>query len=198
MGKSPIGLDLWYEISVHDIKTGKLVRHKKSRCYSFVQQFVYLLKLSMAGNVGVQVTDTGGTARTLSPSNIGNNFKLNALITDATFGTVVGSGTNAAAVTDTDLQTLIAHGTSSGQLQYSAVSFGAPTTDSSTTSFIVTRVFTNGSGGTVTVNEIGLVCIAYGTDNNIRNFLIVRDIPTPITILNSQALTLNYTFKTTI
>lgn len=199
MGKCPIGLDLWYEVSVHDLKTGKRVRHKKARCYSFVQQFAYLLRSYMANSPNIDTAlDTSNTSRTLNPMNYGISiFDMTAASTDTTHGSVVGTSSTAAAITDVALGTKIAHGTSSGQLQYSAVTFGAPSTDSTSTSFIVTRVFTNGSGGSIGVNEIGLISQC-STTASTRQFLIARDVVSTITVSNGQALTLNYTLKTTV
>lgn len=197
MGKCPIGLDLWYEISVHDLRTGKRLRHRKGRCYSFVKQFSQILKMLMAGGKLTGVTDTGNTSRTLYPTS-GGNFTLNAGSGTSTYGSQVGTGSTSAAITDYSLGTQIAHGTSSGQLQYSAVTFGATATDSTTTSIVVTRVFTNGSGGSITVNEIALSVLAVDTGSTNRFFLIARDVISATPVANGAALTLNYTLKTTV
>jgi hypothetical protein len=145
-------------------------------------------------------TDTSNTSRTLSIhlTNDSRIWLFTAGIGDTNYGNVVGTGDTAVQVTDYALQTLIAHGTSAGQLQYSAVTFGAPATDATGTSFVVTRVFTNGTGGDVTVKEIGLNAY-WSPDTPIYYFLIARDILSPaITLANGEALTVNYTFATTV
>jgi hypothetical protein len=73
------------------------------------------------------------------------------------------------------------------------MTYGAPSTTATTTTFRLTRVFTNGSGGTVTVQEIGLV-----SGNGTNNYLWVRDLTGAVTVTNGQQLTVNYDFTTTI
>ena len=115
---------------------------------------------------GVVFTDTGGSSRTANTSNVSQVYgTVGASGTDTNWGIVWGTGTNAEAVTDRSVQTLIAHGTSSGQLSYGAVSIGATTAAGSATTLTVTRSGTNGSGGTVTTEELALYCKAYYATN---------------------------------
>lgn len=184
-------LELHYQLQIHEGKklvsdTGVLAAH------SFTIGFAKLLY-----NIGFQVGAAAPVAITgVSGSSItayGNmSFRSDASAGTSTYGIMIGSGTTAEAVTDTALAVKIAHGTGSGQLQYGTVTYGAPSTTATTTTFRFTRVFTNGSGGTVTVEEIGLV---FGSGSPI---LGARDLTGTISITNGQQLTVNYDFTTTI
>ena len=75
--------------------------------------------------------------------------------------------------------------------------YGTPSFTTTTGTLRFTRVFTNASGGTITVNEIGLS--TYYQDIGTWYFLIMRDILSPgVDILNGQQMTLNYNMTTTI
>ena len=190
---------LYYDMTIS--RDGKIVkRWKKTECHSFVKQFVGLLMKKMCEQY-VVLTDTSNVSRTIGHSDWYGNFYVTAPIYIDTYGSVVGTGTNAVSINDYNLQTKITHGTGSGQLQYSVETFGPPTTVSSGSSFVITRVFTNNSGLPITINEIGLVAQCYnGTQQFTYNFLIARDllITSPPTLINSESLTLNYTITTVI
>ncbi len=185
-----------YEAIVTDIKTGRVTFRKKGKCHSFVKAFIQLLQMHWFLN-SATITDTGNTSRALTPGGsygVETWMKVNAGVGIDTWGSVVGTGTNAVTINDYALQTKVLHGSTAGKLQYGGVTFGAPATDASNTTFIVTRVFTNASGGTIAVSEIGLIC-----NQGSYYFLLIRDVlGSAVSIPNGQALTLNYTLKTTI
>lgn len=184
-------LELYYQLQIHEADklvsdTGVLDAH------SFTIGFAKLMF-----NIGFQLSGASPAAITgVSGSSI-TTYSSMSLLSNAgsgtsTYGIMVGSGTTAEGISDTALATKIAHGTSAGQLQYGAMTYGAPSTTSTTTTFRFTRVFTNASGNTVTVEEIGLV---FGSGSPI---LVARDLTGTITITNGQQLTVNYDFTTTI
>ena len=195
------GLQPYIDITISE--GDKIVKkYRRRKCRSFVKQFAQMLLHSMSLNTVASVTDTGNTSRTLVPPVYSRQyqFHLSALSGDVTSGSVVGSGTNAEAITDYALQTLITHGTTSGKLQYSAVTFGAPTTDATTSYMTVTRIFTNGSSGNVSVNEIGLYSYFYNNDTSVGwYFCLVRDkLDSTIVLSSGQNMTLNYVLKIVI
>jgi len=186
-------LEVYYQVCVRE-QSGLLVLETELRpAHSFTKQFAQLLYnigLGAAYANPTAVTNTGGS----SVTNVLNMTLLtNAGTAVQTWGIQVGTGTAAESINDTALNTLIAHGTSVGQLQYGPVTFGAPSTTATTTTFRHTRVFTNGSGGTVTVQEIGLT-----SGDATNNFLLVRDLTGAVAVTNGQQLTVNYDFTTTI
>jgi hypothetical protein len=111
------------------------------------------------------------------------------------YGIQVGTGTNPVTISDYKLQTQIAHGTGAGQLSYQAVNVSGPTEDSNQSYFTITRNFNNGSGGTITVQEIGLVIY---NSSNTYYFLFARDLTGAIDVLNGKTLVTVYTLKVSV
>lgn len=145
--------------------------------------------------VTYSLPDTGNTARSVAPVS-GYAYRVNAAVGNVNYGTVVGTGTNAVTVDDYNLQTKIAHGTGSGQFQYGDVTFTAPYTSGNDRIVEVIRAFTNGSGGTVTVNEIGLVWNYEGQAT--WYFLGWRDVlSSGVEVLDTKILTVTYKIKVT-
>ena len=191
-----------YSLLVHEKNGFLLFDSGIIPCHSFTAQMAKLLfnvgPFACARFAPEATTDTDGdsiTTSQTSSTNIQMGVRTDASSATSTYGIQVGTGTSAESISDTKLQTQISHGTSAGNLQYGTVTYGAPSTTATTTTFRITRVFTNGSGGTVTVQEIGLVCRgAIST----ANFLIIRDITGAVAVNNGQQLTVNYDFTTTI
>ena len=181
------------ELIVKD-RNGKITDHRgPMRSRSFVKQFLELLwiQTNQLDEIGpYDVRDTGNVLRAICES--GFSFGCNAGAGVVTHGVMVGTGNTAPTINDYVMETLIAHGVAAGQLQYGAVAFGAPASDATTSRFTITRDFSNGSGGAITVNEIGLYVMGY--DPNITYyFMTIRDvIGGGIAIPNGQTLTVNY------
>ncbi len=176
---------------------GAVVLHQPpKRSESFVENFLKMLMVKMEGRsttFGEAFTDTGGATVYLDDNN--TVFDVNAAINIATYGIVVGTDNTAPTVTDTALVTQIAHGVGAGQLQYSATTFGAPASDATTSQFTVTRNFANGSGGAITVQEVGLYTRHYPFNGAsvVAYVMLIRDvIAGGISVLNGQTLTINY------
>lgn len=164
----------YVEVQVSD-RSGNVESFKRFKMKSYVRGMVDLMFVqfrysSWAGSV----PDTGNTARTIYPS--GPTFRVTATAGTLNTGVILGTGTNAVALTDYALQTAIANGSGASQLNYGAVSFSAtPTTSGSTRYFSVIRSATNNSGNTITVNETGLYCENY-TGATSYYFMIARDL----------------------
>ena len=184
---------LYYSYQVKDASGRITVPFRRRTAQSFLIGFATWLALKMSLLQPQSVTDTGTVSRTIRGlSSIATTIASGT----STGGLVVGTGTNAVALSDTALQTQIAHGTGAAQLQYGASVVALPSSDSTSTSCILTRVFTNASGGTITVREIGVYAVMSDTAGDGRNVCIVRDTVT-IALLNGDQLTLNYILKTT-
>jgi len=174
-------------------KRGRITRKKTIECKSFVRQFLELLFVQF-GQTETSVKDTNGTSRTPRPYTY--TFKANAPSGNTSYGILVGTGTTSPTISDYKMESLINHGSGGGQLQYGAVTFGDPTCDATTCYFTITRDFSNGSGGDITVHEIGLAVMAY--DSGSKYFLAIRDVVSGgISVPNGQTLTLNYRIKVT-
>ena len=185
------------ELIVKD-KDGKVTEKRVMKSESFVRQFMELIFTTFTSNWTSNrypIRDTGNVVR--------NTYKhADLLQCDAgagvvTNGVVVGTGTVAPTIDDYALGAIIAHGTGAGQLQYSAMTFGAPASDATTSQFTLTRDFANGSGGAITVNEIGLFSRAYDGAN--QYFMTIRDvIAGGISVPNGQTLTVNYRIQAVV
>ncbi len=129
---------------------------------------------------------------------------------NSSYGIVIGSGASAGSTpspTAYKLAAQIPQGISSGQIEYGATSVGPVSQSGQITSFTISRSFTNVSGATLTVTEIGLVVNVTGFAMTIVStasavssdyFLIAYDIPSSaISIQNGQTLTITYTFSVT-
>jgi len=185
-------MELWIEALVKD-KKGKVLKRLERKAHSFVGNFIRCLAVQFVSGKEA-ITDVGGNA--VNPYANQYSLKAGAGSGNDDFGIQAGTGTNAVSINDTALQTKIAHGTGSGQLQYGAVTFGATACDASKCECTITRDFANGSGGDITVNELGLVLQMYDGGN--KNILVARDVVSGgIAVANGQTLTVNYKIRAT-
>ena len=113
--------------------------------------------------------------------------------TAARKGIIVGSGVGAVAMTDAYMGTIINNGTDSGYLEYLSCSVSDYTESDPNASFILERFLRNGSGDTVTINEVGVVI---GDAYAYRTFMIIRDLVSPAeTVADGEYLKITYTFQ---
>ena len=180
------------ELTVKD-KNGKVTSHKVMRSKSFVRQFLELLWVQMyqiPESAPHSIRDTSNVAQDIQESC--HSYNCKAASGDTTLGIIVGTGNTAPTIDDYAIETLIAHGVAVGQLQYSAVTFGAPASDATTSQFTITRNFANGSGNSITVNEVALYVEGYKYPTE-QKFMIIRDvIAGGIPVPDGQTLTVNY------
>ena len=107
-------------------------------------------------------------------------------------GIVVGSGSTASDFDDTKLETVIDHGTGSGELEY-----GDQTETTNEADGVydvdVSRTFTNNSGGNVTVNEIGIYGSTNATESTTTNMhMLLREVlDSGITIPDAGSMTVD-------
>ena len=112
-----------------------------------------------------------------------------------TYGILVGTGTSAPTNADYKLQTIIANGSSSGQLLYQATSVGAAAIVGANVDTVICRIVVNGSGGSITLKEVGLATqTGYGYG---YNFLIAHD-SVDQAIANTEVAVISYVIRTTV
>jgi hypothetical protein len=196
------------EYEVRD-KNGKLIEKGKFPAKSWVGNIVGLLSaiISMWSSVGTysygtyssraDLTDVSGNARgiALAIGGTGGNPTLGgyAPAGETTAGIVLGSSDTPVSISQYSLGALIPHGTGSGQLQY-----GATTVETliknTTWLFRIVRTFSNGSGASVTVREIGLyVRLGMTSSPYYYSCMLARDVPpSPISVPNGSTLTVRY------
>ena len=110
----------------------------------------------------------------------------------------VGVGAETTTKLDWAMNNFVQDGSSTGQLDFSAMIIAVPAVAGNTSTLTVTRDFTNNSGATVTVNEVGLFAggwpgALYSTD--LAVVLIARDLST-FTIPNGATVEVSYRFNT--
>jgi len=164
-------LDPWLEIEV--IKNGIVVDHYKDRSHSWNRN-AYNWMMSQLGSVDINggavfdagyinIKNTAGSVQNLStgvalqyPTTDSYGYKGAAA--DITVGIVVGSGLGAESFNGYVLGSPIPHGASANTLAYNQSNTPTLAWASGTLTWAssIVRYLNNNSGGTVTVNEVGL------------------------------------------
>jgi hypothetical protein len=197
------GKDQEYFVKKHGVlarSTGTMKSH------SFVLQFLQTIEYLSAHQFNaeshtVSVLDTSNTARSMyaqTTSHVYDNFSLEAQSTVTTYGIQVGTGTNAPANTDYSLQTLILHGTTTGKLSYGQTSVSATSVVGANVDLVVSRIIINGSGGSITIREIGLTQSSQLPQSFTQlYFLLARDVVNQ-TVADTEVVLVAYTIRTTV
>jgi hypothetical protein len=187
------------EFEVRD-KDGKLIQKGRFPAKSWVGNMIRLLNAlwktwaQYGGTASPYVTtpsvllDTSNTARSLMIVPGASGYYGGAASAgDTSAGILVGTSDTPVSLAQFNLQQLIAHGTGAGQLSYGATTVEDLTTDT-TYFFRIIRTFTNNSGATITVRELGLFLKPQQ-----QSFMFARDVPaSPINVPNGSTLTLRY------
>jgi hypothetical protein len=189
------------EFGVLDRTTGEM------RSHSFVLQFMQWLEAQIAGpfhgySDDVVMRDTSNTLRTMSTTDW-NNWgtshcapgAIEAASNDDSCGIVVGTGTTAPANSDYKIETKIAQGSAATQLQHGATACSAGNINGANVDMVISRMFINGSGGTITLKEIGLYL-----KNALQTtwvFLLIHDAVNQ-TINNGEVALVSYDIRTTV
>jgi hypothetical protein len=207
MSKQSLGLPkAYWEIEVRD-KNGKLLERKRIKSHSWLKQFIAWLRMCalQGGSVLTStINDVTGTVRTVpsTAAEYASAFTMgyNGGAGVDTYGMVVGSGDTPNSISTYALASKIAHGTGSGQLVHGATTVEDVVNPSGNDlQFRTTRTFTNNSGASVTVKEIGIYGTVKDTSYNIRYFCIVRDVlSSPSSIPDGATMTIRYIVKITV
>lgn len=196
------------DLTVRD-KDGNITDHRVQEGKSFLRGFIEILYVIFLGNCrwdstlynkwenGYYIRNNKNLKRLCfaRTENKGYTFDADGGVGEEDRGVAVGTGNTAPNISDYDLETIIDHGTGSGELQYGAMTYGLPATDATLSHFTLTRDFANDSGGSITVNEAGVyyrvIAYQYGTDH--VHVLGIRDIISGgISVPDGQTLTVNY------
>jgi hypothetical protein len=215
MGKLEGCLVSTIEIEVEN-KDGKLLIRRKMRSKSFVANFLRIINLYMKTASLPSPSSAYGTAFSAGVRNLSNtaintvvlsnysNYPAAVLFIAApasenAYGIKVGSGTSTPTANDYNLVAPISHGTGSGQLVHGGVSVEDVIIDGNTTYFRIIRTFSNSSGGSVTVNEIGLIMRTLANfPNTWDNVLLARDVlSSPVEVPDGATLTVRYILSVT-
>lgn len=192
-------MQLYYQLEVHDIKSGKLVRRtRKYRARSFLVAYIQHIRGFWNNAIESSLIDTAGASGNIDiPGNV-PLFNVNAAIGVVTNGLRVGTGTTAVAMDDNKLETEVAEGTGAGQMTHGASTISTHASGSTEASFTAVRTFSNSSGGTITVTETGVYCASDNSGGTIKNFALIRDVlSSSVAVTSGQVLTVTYTIKVT-
>jgi len=195
-----------YEVVVRD-KKGKVLSRQKGVSKSLLRAFMLWLlskfTISTLCTYAVSWTcaDTGNVARTLPEATVRceETFGMfGAPVNIDTYGLRVGTGTTAVTPTDYELATRILHGSGAGQMIYGAQTYEAVEVIAMVSRFRISRVFTNNSGASITVREIGGAFSQRDSAGTQRFFLYIRDVlASPSTVPDGASLTVRYRFIVT-
>jgi len=174
----------------------------QKKSHSFVLQFLQHIEAMIAHAYGgaadsVTIKDTGGTNRSVTGSvYVSQYMAAEAVAAVTTYGILVGTGTTAPATADYAMQTLITNGIGGGQLAYNPTSVGGASIIGANVDLTIIRTYSNGSGGTITLKEIGLAFSTYYASAQ-GYFLVTHDAVNQA-ILNTEVAVVSYTMRTTV
>jgi hypothetical protein len=122
----------------------KTLPRKQAR--SLIKAFIYLLKIQMS-QVQETIKDTTGIDRPTQS----NSLNLAANSNTSSFGIVIGSGTTPPTITDNKLQTQL-----TTNVTHSLMAFALDTPNPNTITLDLIRTFSNLTGSTLNIREVGL------------------------------------------
>jgi hypothetical protein len=213
-------IDVKLTIEVKD-KDGKIIKVHKQKSHSFLMNYLSMIASLMVNSYGNEnnyyyFLSTAGTWWSYAPNytTVKNTLTMLDGANDSTYGIVVGTGTATPTPMDYKLGSQIANGTGSGQLVYgshtvsptpatsgiaggtSTPTSGLLTISGNTTSFQISRLFTNSSGNAITVSEVGIIVEATLNSNNTGYVLILHDLlSSPVTMQSGGTIQVTYTIS---
>lgn len=190
-------LELRIKIERFD-KTGKKIDTIEKPLNSYVQNFVDMLKIMWNANNNVTITATSGSANIFYCWGNSFTFDAKALAADDTYGILVGTGTNAVAISNYALQTKVLHGDVTNKLNYGAMSIGNPATVGTERHFTMARTLTNNSGADITIEEIGLALQFNTSSVGGRDKALIERSLLAYTIPSGQSATFTYTIAVAV
>ena len=193
-------------------KDGKVIKRYKQKSHSPTANFIgIMLPATYYATTGSSWTYTTTSNSTFSygismtspyfgiiyPNN--GSYGSNG---DYLINILVGSGSQSNSYSAYNLALPIANGSGTGQLLYSTPSIPTGITiNGNQAYFIVSQSYTNQSGGTVNITEVGIIINLYangvgGSVSYSGNVLVWYDaLSSPISVSNGQSVVIYYTFS---
>ena len=199
-------INVEYKVSLLDVKSGKvLMEGKWIPSKSFVKNFMaFLFANFKCGEVSA--TDINGNAITFKVSTGYHDQTATAIIAnggagDSNRGIVVGKGSTPVTNNDYALEEQCVHGEGADQLLHSATSWSGLAEEDGYIVATAERVFTNNSGATITLNEIGMYVLEWrggyaSPYEEVGTVMILRDVISALTVNHLQAAGVQYKIKT--
>jgi len=187
-----------YRVVVRDPK-GRIKYIEEAPSKSFILNLLYWwwLCFNLNGSDVISVVNTSGQQTTQTLSQPMGWTGITGGTAPPYSGVQVGSGTSAPSASSPYLESLIVSGTGSGQLSYGTNDVTSPSLSSNPGTIQDTKTFTNNSGGTVTVGEIGLAIQANNgiTDTHMAALIIHDVLSSAVSVSNGGTLTITYTME---
>ena len=173
---------------------GKVLEKRRFPSHTYVLHFFIAIASHFASR-SMTVTKIDGTATTTSPTSTYAYYDLgaNGGYGETTKGIVIGTSDTPYSPTNNSLQSIINHGSGVGQMFYGVQVIDAPQQITGGYRFVLSRVFTNASGSSITVKEIGIYVYMCSS----IYIMMTRDVIVPVTVGNGQSLTVRYIISLT-
>jgi hypothetical protein len=210
IGKHMPTFSAYLTVIVRDSE-GNIIKVHRQRSRSPTINFIALiLPANYYTNTGSSITVTGlaGSTYSYSPTFSTNGYDIAYPNSAGNYPSylmniAVGNSSQSNPLTATNLASPIANGSGTGQLIYGSVSIPSSIIVSGNSAyFYISQTFTNQSGGTVEITEVGIVTkIQLVKPNNNSSagnytFLTWYDVlSSPISVPNGGSVTIYYTFK---
>ena len=210
MNAEEANLSLFYELEVRD-KEGRIISSRREKSRSLLRNFALLVRTLLAGNIAGVITGSNFDVKVSVTKRDGSTFSFPSLMYSGeaenapaameaaamerndNYGVIVGAGTAAVTKHDYDLASQYKDGIEANQLLHGKTTVEDVDGTEAESVWRVIRTFTNESGATITVREIGLAVLCQG-----NYVLIARDVlSTPEDIPAAASLTVRYVFKVT-
>ncbi len=160
----------------------------------FVKNWMSILYVFMANTTFT--TNDVNTSSQLITGTSGGNSKVTDNDKSSSAGIMVGTGTTAVDVDDEALGTLISHGATSGKLTFGPTNVTGLLSNSGSVSYNIDTNLYNESGGTITIEEIGLAINQVAGGGGSAEFLVDRTLSTNV-MLDESHLQITYQIKQT-
>lgn len=188
-------MSLRLEIEVFD-KNGNSRYKEMQKVNSWTKQAAQIFEFMFKHTDGSGIKDTSGVNKSFDISG-SQSLPLDLTKGDNDQGILVGTGATAADRDDFILETRIDNGSSTGQLDYGTmVAYQGALGTSTGFTVLVERTFTNNSGASITINEVGTACewdTNTGGGVTLLTFLLVRDVlATGVVVLDTEAVVVRY------
>ena len=188
----------YIEVTVKD-RFGNIVQKGRHEMRSFVNNLLKMIEgFMLCGGSTQSVTITLPTGSSKSTyvcwyasggrsHGGGTPLAAKAADNDDTYGIIVGSGETPVTLNDYSVESKIAHGSGSGQLDYSPVTVEDLGLDTIVTPPVyrirLIRTFTNHTPSTITISEVAIYARSYWKDSAgvaaDDKFMIMRDVLSP-------------------
>ena len=173
--------------------TGKMVRKLEQPCHSFTRNFGFWIRglfQDAGATLNVNETLTDDTGATFLARQKASGLTGAAAAITGLAKMKFGNSSSALVTTQTNLQ-----GTLLGPTTEAAVTVTLTVEDSTNTIFTVVGQITNGTGGSFTVQEMGLFP-EMTSDGNVTNktTMMLRDLTGAVVVNNGQTIIGTYTF----